>query len=90
MEKYHNIINSQFKNDNHLFWSLVRVVEVDKPFAVQFVHDMHFRQHLFSGLLRYLQEFSGVFRPRAFLFNFLLDAKFTPTEDNKGYAPVYP
>ena len=65
-------------------------MEVYKSFAVQFVHDMHFRHHFFSGLLGYFQELCGVFRPRAFLFNFLHNAKFTPGEDNKGYVPVYP
>ena len=65
-------------------------MEVDKPFAVQFVHDMHFRHHFLSRLLSYLQELSGIFRPRAFLFNFLHNAKFTPREDNKGYAPGFP
>ena len=65
-------------------------MEVDKPFAVQFVHDMHFRHHFFSGLLGYFQELCSVFRPRAFLFNFLHNAKFTPEEDNKSCLPVYP
>ena len=89
-ENYQSICYLQFQNDNHLFWSLVCVMEVDKPFAVQFVHDMHFRHHLFSGLLGYLQELCSVFRPRAFLFNFLHNAKFTPEEDNKSCLPVYP
>ena len=65
-------------------------MEVDKPFAVQFVHDMHFRHHLFSWLLGYLQELCSVFSPRALLFNFLHNAKFTPEEDNKSCLPVYP
>lgn len=64
-------------------------MEVDKPFAVQFVHDVHFRQHFLSGLLGYLQELGGVFRSRAFLFNFLHNAEFTPGKKNKGYVPVY-
>ena len=53
-------------------------MEVDKPFAVQFVHDVHFGHNFFSWLLGDLQELGGIFRPSAFLFNLLHNTEFTP------------
>lgn len=63
-------------------------MEVDEPFAVQFVHDKHFSHNLFSRLLGYLQKLGGILSPRAFLFNFFHNAEFTPGDDSKGYVPV--